>query len=86
MRAVLKFILSDPRIKAKVLAEIDEAVNEGRLSFPIAYSDGTKLSYFQACLKETLRLHPAVPWTLPRVVPEGGAVLAGKFFAAGEKK
>ncbi|BGP28797.1 hypothetical protein JCM10296v2_000533 [Rhodotorula toruloides] len=45
------------------------------------YSDGTKLSYFQSCLKETLRLHPAVPWTLPRIVPKEGAVLAGRYFA-----
>jgi cytochrome P450 len=102
MRALLRYIVGDKRIYNKVMSEIEEAVEEGNLNFPLTYAEGTKLSYFQvsrcsltepkrrmnnlyqqACLKETLRLHPAVPWTLPRVVPEGGAVLAGHYFPAG---
>ncbi|GAA5969021.1 hypothetical protein JCM21900_006346 [Sporobolomyces salmonicolor] len=83
MRAVLYYIHRDPAVLDKVLAEIDSALADGSLTFPVLYADGTKLSYFQACLKETLRLHPAVPWTLPRVVPKEGAVIAGHYFAAG---
>ncbi|BGO92808.1 hypothetical protein NBRC10512_007927 [Rhodotorula toruloides] len=83
MRALLYFIVRDPAVYAKVMREIENAFDSGLLSLPIKYSDGTKLSYFQSCLKETLRLHPAVPWTLPRVVPKEGAVLAGRYYAPG---
>ncbi|GAA6053327.1 hypothetical protein JCM3770_004114 [Rhodotorula araucariae] len=83
MRALLGYIVKDSSVQEKVLSEIDEAFETGTLSLPVTYADGTKLQYFQACLKETLRLHPAVPWTLPRIVPNGGAVLAGHYLAAG---
>lgn len=83
MRALLRFIVGDPRIYKKVMAELEEAIEEGNLTLPVTYAEGTKLAFFQACLKETLRLHPAVPWTLPRVVPEDGAVIAGHFFSVG---
>ncbi|GEM06298.1 cytochrome P450 [Rhodotorula toruloides] len=83
MRALLYFIVRDPAVYAKVMRELEDAFESGLLSLPVKYSGGTKLSYFQSCLKETLRLHPAVPWTLPRVVPKDGAVLAGRYFAPG---
>ncbi|ORY55957.1 cytochrome P450 oxidoreductase [Leucosporidium creatinivorum] len=86
MRALMRYIIGDKKIYDKVLSEIEEAIEEGNLNFPLTYAEGTKTSapsVRQACLKETLRLHPAVPWTLPRVVPQGGAVLAGHFFPAG---
>lgn len=35
------------------------------------------LPYLSACLKEGLRLYGAAPGSLPRIVPAGGAVLAG---------
>lgn len=83
MRSVFRYIIGDSRIYAKVMQEIDEAVESGALQFPITYADATKLEYFQACLKETLRYHPAIPWSLPRTVPAGGAHIAGHFFPAG---
>ncbi|GJN91473.1 hypothetical protein Rhopal_004496-T1 [Rhodotorula paludigena] len=83
MRALLGYLMKHKDIYDQVMHEIDEAFATGALSLPVTYADGTKLPFFQACLKETLRLHPAVPWTLPRVVPKEGAVLAGHYFAAG---
>lgn len=47
LRAVLRYIVGDKRVYEKVMAEIETAVEEGQLSFPVAYADGTKLSYFQ---------------------------------------
>jgi Cytochrome P450 len=32
-----------------------------------------------------MRLHPSVGLSLPRYVPEGGKVIAGRFFPAGTK-
>ncbi|KAK4055695.1 hypothetical protein OIV83_000241 [Microbotryomycetes sp. JL201] len=82
-RAVLRYIIEDARIYGKVMEEIQTAVDEGKLQFPITYGSGVNLEYFQACLKETLRLHAAVPWTLPRVVPSGGATVAGRYLPGG---
>ncbi|BGP21963.1 cytochrome P450 oxidoreductase [Rhodotorula toruloides] len=82
-RALLAYIVKDERVCRKVMDELDEAIANGTVSFPISQAAGSKLTYFQACLKETLRLHPAVPWVLPRVVPAGGAVIGGRYFAEG---
>ncbi|KAF8176399.1 cytochrome P450 oxidoreductase [Mycena galopus ATCC 62051] len=83
MRALIRFVIGDAEIYRKVQKEIDDAVNGGEIRFPLSYNDADKLPYFQACLKETLRLHPPVPWTLARSVGTGGAFIAGRFFAEG---
>lgn len=36
-----------------------------------------------ACLKEGLRYYPPVAGEMPRIVPEGGAHIAGQFVPAG---
>ncbi|GAA5991507.1 hypothetical protein JCM10908_005736 [Rhodotorula pacifica] len=82
-RALLAYIIKNKRIYDTVMQELEEAVESGAVSFPITYAAACKLEYFQSCLKETLRLHPAVPWVLPRVIPQGGAVVAGRHFASG---
>ena len=42
------------------------------------------MPYFQAVIKEAMRLHPATGLPLWRVVPEGGATISGRYFPAGE--
>ncbi|KAJ7445975.1 cytochrome P450 oxidoreductase [Mycena galericulata] len=83
MRAMIRFVVGDPRIYAKVQEEIDSAVQSGTITFPLSYSDACNLEYFQACLRETLRLHPPVPWTLSRSVGAGGTTICGHFFSEG---
>ncbi|KAK6078048.1 cytochrome P450 [Seiridium cupressi] len=39
----------------------------------------SQLKYLTAVIDETLRMYPAVPGQPPRVVPEGGAIVCGKF-------
>lgn len=41
------------------------------------------MSYLDAVLKESMRLLPIASWDLERVVPSGGAVIAGKFIPGG---
>ncbi|KAK7958457.1 cytochrome p450 [Apiospora saccharicola] len=41
------------------------------------------LSYMLACLNECLRMYPPVAIGLPRVVPKGGAAVAGRFVPEG---
>jgi hypothetical protein len=56
---------------------------EGGDSDPVTFAQAQKMPYLQAVLKEALRMHPATGLPLGRVVPEGGALIAGKMFPAG---
>lgn len=51
-------------------AEIDEAFDTGALSWPVQYNHAVKLELLQACIKETLRLHPPISMSLPRCVAD----------------
>lgn len=77
-------MVKNPSCYAKLVEELDAAVADGTLHFPTPYSEALKLEYFQACLQEVIRMHPAVPMTLPRTVPKEGAVIAGRYVPGGE--
>ncbi|KAK2774463.1 cytochrome p450 [Colletotrichum kahawae] len=42
-----------------------------------------ELKYLSACLDEGLRMYPSVPFGMPRLVPAGGAMVAGSFVPEG---
>ncbi|KAL6190555.1 hypothetical protein ACLB2K_036949 [Fragaria x ananassa] len=76
-------LLRNPEVLSKAQAELDQVIGKGKL---VEESYIARLPYLQAILKETLRLHPAVPLLLPRkakanieiggyVIPEGAQVL-----------
>ena len=69
-------LLSAPRVLALLQKEI-----RGAFKSPSAmtFAAVSKLSYLQACIEETMRLYPAVPSSLPRMVPEGGMIIDGHF-------
>lgn len=75
--------MRNPAAYSKLTAEIDEAVNNGTLSLPIAYAEAIKLPYLKACINEGMRLHPSVGLTMPRLVPAGGATISGFYFPEG---
>ena len=83
LRAVLYYLLKNPQCKQKLIDEIDSQRAEGRLSDPVGLSEADKMPYLQAVMYEALRLHPAVGMSLPRVVPQGGATIAGHYLPAG---
>ncbi|KZZ86702.1 cytochrome P450 monooxygenase [Moelleriella libera RCEF 2490] len=67
---------------------LQKVVNEIRSTFDAAedIKTGPQLSsctYLLACIEEAMRLAPAAPSELPRVVREGGAVIKGEFYPAG---
>ncbi|KAI2610810.1 putative cytochrome P450 [Hypoxylon fragiforme] len=67
-----------PDVKAKLVAELR--------ALPPDFSDHEHLRhlpYLDHVITETLRLYSAAPSGLPRVVPQGGAVLAGRFVPGG---
>lgn len=87
LRAVIYLVLKHPRVHAKLMRELDDARREGRLEGDgemTSWREAQALPYFDAVVKEALRLHPAVGLVLERVVPEGGLRLAdGRVLGGG---
>ena len=77
LRAIFYYLCRHPETHRKLLLEIDEADRNGGLSDPVTFAEAQNLQYFQAIIKEALRMHPAVGLILERVVPQGGADLRG---------
>lgn len=50
---------------------------------PITWSEGQSLGYYQALLRECLRMHPPLGQLIPREVPAGGIELCGQHIPAG---
>ena len=66
-------MLQRPEIHHRVMAEIDAADQRGELSLPVStYEETTKLKYFMACVKETLRYNSPAVTLLPRIVSNPG--------------
>ena len=76
LSAVFHFIYSNPEALQKLREELEAA---GLGDIP-RVSDTQRLPYFQAVVKESLRLHPGTGFPMFREVPEGGAVISGQFF------
>lgn len=62
-----------------LLTELDSA----NLPSPVPWDIAHRLPYLDACIKEALRMTPAVGIPLERVAPAGGMELCGKYFQGG---
>ena len=71
LRAIIYYLLKNPKAYANAV----EALDNANLTFPIQYSATEKLPYFNAVVREAMRLHPGIGMTLERVVPPGGLPL-----------
>lgn len=66
-------ILESPNINHKLTEEIASFEQSDRLSKPVVtYNETTQMTYFMACVYETLRYSPSVSMLLPRYAPSGG--------------
>ena len=83
MSAIVYFLINHPDCLRKLREEIETAAGQGNISDPVTFREAQNLSYLQATIKEALRLHPAVGQILSRVVPEGGAQIAGRYLPQG---
>ncbi|KAF9884957.1 hypothetical protein FE257_000867 [Aspergillus nanangensis] len=79
LTAVIYYLLKNPNSMETLLAEIDNA----NLPSPVPWDMANKLPYLDACIKEALRMTPAVGIPLERVAPAGGIELCGKYFQSG---
>ncbi|KAG4907791.1 hypothetical protein JHK82_056443 [Glycine max] len=57
-------LVRNPDVMSKAKQELEQMISKG--NNPIEEADIGKLPYLQAIIKETLRLHPPVPFLLPR--------------------
>ncbi|KAF2196197.1 cytochrome P450 [Delitschia confertaspora ATCC 74209] len=81
--AIFWYLLKTPRALAKLKEEVDEMTTSGKISHPVTFLDAQAMPYMQAVIKEAIRLHSATGLPLGRVVPKGGAKVAGKYFTEG---
>ncbi|XP_058750870.1 geraniol 8-hydroxylase-like [Vicia villosa] len=56
-------LLKNEKIMAKAKQELEQIIGKGK---PVEESDIGNLPYLQAIIKETFRLHPSVPFLIPR--------------------
>jgi cytochrome P450 len=74
------YLLQHPEKYVRLVREIRGAfaqVSEIKLSALV------ELPYLNAVLTETLRIYPPIPSMLPRLVPQGGAVIDGQYVPGG---
>lgn len=79
LTSVIYHLLKYPETLQLLLKELEDA----QLASPVPWDAVHKLPYLDACIKEALRMTPALGIPLERVAPEGGLELCGKYFQAG---
>ncbi|EEU44006.1 uncharacterized protein NECHADRAFT_89570 [Fusarium vanettenii 77-13-4] len=83
LRAIIYFLLKSPRAYHRLQDEIDTFSAEGKVSNPVTFGEACKMPYLQAAMKEAMRLHPSVQWSLPRYVPDSGLQIGSFDIPAG---
>ncbi|EHY53163.1 hypothetical protein HRR83_005992 [Exophiala dermatitidis] len=79
MQSFCWYVLANRRVYDKLVEELLTA----NLSEMVTYNEAQSLPYFQACLKEAMRIAPAVGLNITRKVPPGGAEINGVKLPAG---
>ena len=81
MQSFFYHVLND----AKVLQKLTTEIRSAQLSSMVTYAEAQNLTYFQACLKEAMRVRPAVGLNITRHVPKDGAEVDGTFLPGGTR-
>jgi cytochrome P450 len=78
-------LMQQPATLKRLQDELDAAIphSDELSTMPLDWPALESLPYLRAVIRETLRLSYGVPGKLPRVVPPGGAELAGTFLPGG---
>ncbi|KAJ4291756.1 hypothetical protein N0V90_009651 [Kalmusia sp. IMI 367209] len=80
LSGIMNQLLTHPDAYKKLVDEIRKALQKESDITLDAIKD---LPYLNACANEAMRLCPATPFTLPRVVPNGGDYVCGTWVAGG---
>lgn len=85
IRTTLLCVMSNPRVCAKLVAEIDDAKKSGKVSSNmhdnkiISNDEAKELPYLQACIKEALRWHPPTTGMIAKKTPPEGDEICGYY-------
>ncbi|KAH7115925.1 cytochrome P450 [Dendryphion nanum] len=83
-QAMMAYIMSNPKVYARLMEEIDSVTEEGKLSAMPQYNEILQhCPYYIACVKESMRLCPSAPNIFPRIVGPSGMQLHGLFAPPG---
>jgi cytochrome P450 len=85
MQSFCHHVLREPAIYARIKSELDEATKSGKLSDFPQWNEVQALPFFQACLKEAMRVRPAVGLNITRHVPPEGAEIDGQRLPGGTR-
>ena len=79
LSAFFYYVLRTPGVYDKLVQEVRDASTAG----PLLYTQTQKLTYLDACIKETFRMHPAARFGSERIVPPEGATICGEHIPGG---
>lgn len=78
IRIILLYIMTHPRVYAKLQAEIDETTKSGAAPAPpavVSDIEARKMPYLSAVVREGMRVHPPVANLFSRIAPDAGDVV-----------
>ncbi|KAF2735899.1 cytochrome P450, partial [Polyplosphaeria fusca] len=80
LSSAVYWLATSREAKAKLMRELEKAeIGPGSTYAEIV----NRVPYLMGCLKESLRLFPVIGTSMPRVVPETGVTLSGKYLPPG---
>lgn len=80
LSTITYYLLKTPHAAKKIQEEVRAAFGSYN---DINAASTTSLVYLHAVILEGLRIHPPLPFAIPRIVPEGGDTVEGHFLPAG---
>lgn len=80
LTGIISHVVDQPDSLAAVTQEIRNAFKENG---EVTLDSVRDLKYLNAVINEGLRYCPAVPWMLPRIVPDGGETICGEYIPGG---
>lgn len=83
LSSIMWHLVQNIEVLHKLRAEIDEFTAKGLCSDTVTFKESQEMPYFQAVVKEALRMHSATGLPMWREVPAGGAEISGRYFPAG---
>lgn len=87
LSSVFYNLVKHPRVYKKLMEELDQAAQTGviteREHSKVSWAESQKLSYLDAVIQESFRVHPAAGLILERVVPPQGIEILGERIPGG---